>query len=70
MEQEAKNTAEILRCCALVLNRTKQEVTAGNNTYHLRPMECRLLATFMQHPGETLSRKFLMREVWKLLTLT
>ena len=33
--------------------------------HHLTPMECRLLQTFMTYPGRVMSRKFLMRKVWK-----
>ncbi len=36
----------------------------GSELCRLRPMECRLLEAFMQHPGETLSRGWLMKHVW------
>lgn len=62
---QAERSPEILRHCDLVLNLPKQEVVVRDERHHLTPMECRLLATFMQHPGKTLSRRFLMREVWE-----
>ena len=30
----------------------------------LTPKECRLLATFIAHEGQVLTRRFLMKEVW------
>lgn len=54
-----------LKVNSLVLEPKKQEVTVRGETHHLTPKETRLLATFMQHPGEPLSREFLMREVWE-----
>ena len=41
-----------------------RQLTRGELTFALTPMQCRLLHTFMLHPGEILSRQFLMREVW------
>jgi len=48
----------------LVLDQARQAVTAYGETHHLTPMECQLLATFMQRPGKILTRKLLMQEVW------
>jgi two-component system alkaline phosphatase synthesis response regulator PhoP len=36
----------------------------GSELCRLRPMECRLLEAFMTHPGETLTRAWLMQHVW------
>jgi DNA-binding response OmpR family regulator len=53
-----------LKYNGLVLDATRQHVTVSGEPHHLTPKECRLLATFMRHPDEVLSRKYLMREVW------
>lgn len=55
----------ILKLGGLILDRAKREVSARDKVHHLTPKECRLLAAFMQHPGEVLAREFLMREVWE-----
>jgi DNA-binding response OmpR family regulator len=54
----------LLFACGLTLDLTTQEVFVNGTSRHLTPMQCRLLATFMRHPGQTLSRAFLMKEVW------
>jgi DNA-binding response OmpR family regulator len=36
----------------------------GDRSYHMTPKECRLLATFITHEGQVLTRQFLMKEVW------
>ncbi len=56
--------AHVLECEGLRLDLTKQEVQVCGQCYHLTPLECRLLATLMQHSGETLTSEFLMRAVW------
>ena len=48
----------------LHLDLRMRQLTRGELTFALTPMQCRLLHTFMLHPGEILSRQFLMREVW------
>lgn len=55
---------KVLKLGDLILDQAKQEVIVNGKAHHLTPKECRLLATFMQHPGEILSKEFLMREVW------
>ena len=59
-----KRPSGVLRFDNLVLNQRAGEISVNGDTHHLTPKECQLLATFMQHPGETLSRKFLMGRVW------
>lgn len=55
-----------LKCADLVLDLSARHVIRGNgDPQHLTPKECKLLATFMRHCGEVLSRKFLMQEVWE-----
>jgi two-component system response regulator MprA len=36
----------------------------GGIEHHLTPKECRLLEIFLEHPGQVLTRQFLMKEVW------
>lgn len=54
-----------IRINGLSLDVANREVATKGNTHHLTPMECRLLAVFMQNAGEVLSRKYLMQEVWQ-----
>jgi DNA-binding response OmpR family regulator len=49
----------------MVLHPARQVVIANGKAHALTPKECQLLATFMQYPGEILTREFLMREVWE-----
>lgn len=60
-----KRPKDILELGNLILDQDNREVTAGGETHHLTPMEWRLLATFMQHPNEILTREFLMEKVWE-----
>ncbi|MFQ5856032.1 MAG: winged helix-turn-helix domain-containing protein [Anaerolineae bacterium] len=60
-----KRPLVVLEFGDLVLDQARQEVTVCGKAHHLTPKECRLLATFMQHPGKILSREFLMREIWE-----
>jgi len=55
----------VLRLGDLVLDQERRELVVNGKAYHLTPKECQLLTTFMQHPGEVLTRRFLMREVWE-----
>ena len=59
-----KGQAGVIKLGDLVLDPARQEVSVHGKTYHLTPKECRLLATFMQHPDTILTREFLMLEVW------
>ena len=60
-----KEQAGTIQLGDVVLDPARQEVTAHGKTHHLTPKECRLLATFMQHPDTVLTREFLMLEVWE-----
>jgi len=37
----------------------------GEHRVQLTPLECRLLGFFMEHEGQILSHRFLMKEVWQ-----
>ncbi len=54
-----------LIAAGIVLDVTEREVEAHGEVYHLTPKECRLLEVLMEHAGQTLTREFLMREVWE-----
>jgi len=40
-----------LSVCGLILDVASQEVFVNGIAQRLTPMQCRLLATFMRHPG-------------------
>lgn len=42
----------------------KRVVTKGNEEIHLTPIEYRLLAYLLAHPGKVLTHRELLREVW------
>ncbi len=49
----------------IVLDLINKEVTVRGTTHRLNTKECKLLATFMVHPGQTLTQEFIMQEVWE-----
>lgn len=53
-----------LSACGLVLDLTAKQVLADGQLRRLTPKECRLLATFMRHSGQVLTRALLMKKVW------
>lgn len=55
---------EILRKGKLILNLKRRSVIKGDRERHLTPKQASLLELFMRHPGEILSREFLMKRVW------
>ena len=54
----------ILHADDLRLNLKTRELTTGDNKVTLRPLECKLLETFMRNPDTLLTYGFLMQEVW------
>lgn len=48
----------------LQLDLEKRRVMRGSRNYRLTPKEFQLLRLFMEHKGEVVSRKMLMKEVW------
>jgi len=54
-----------LRCGPIVLEVAGRILRCGERSFHLTPKECRLLATFLTHQGQVLTRQFLMKEVWE-----
>jgi len=53
-----------LRAGDLVFHVLERTVYRGGRAVRLTPKQARLLETFMRHPGEVLSRRFLMKHVW------
>jgi two-component system, OmpR family, alkaline phosphatase synthesis response regulator PhoP len=58
------STHRVLRFGALRMDVTATEVTLDDKEVELTAREYELLKYFMEHPGETLSRKELLQEVW------
>jgi two-component system, OmpR family, phosphate regulon response regulator PhoB len=56
---------EVLHVGDFSLNPESRSLRVGKTEYHLTPMKARLLELFMRHPGEVLSREYLMKHVWR-----
>jgi DNA-binding response OmpR family regulator len=56
--------SEVLRRDKLVFYVKRRSVTRGDRERHLTPKQAQLLELFMRHPGEVLTREFLMKRVW------
>jgi two-component system phosphate regulon response regulator PhoB len=54
-----------LKVGRLTLNLQTRCVSYGNTVHRLTPKQAELLQVFMEHEGQTLTRKFLMATVWK-----
>jgi DNA-binding response OmpR family regulator len=55
---------EVIQLGDIALNTKKRNVIQGVRETHLTPRQARLLEVFMQHPGEVLTRAYLMKRVW------
>lgn len=58
------SVGDVLRAGEFALNPESRSLRVGKTEYHLTPMKAALLEVFMRHPGEVLSRKYLMKHVW------
>ncbi len=56
---------EVLQAGRLTLNLGTRRVNNGSKERRLNPKELELLKVFMRSPGRVLSRKFLIKKVWK-----
>ena len=56
---------DVLRLNDIQFNIQHRHVRKGAADYRLTPMQAKLLEVFMRHPGETLSRHYLIKQVWK-----
>ena len=57
--------ADVLQVSDIILNIKQRHVVRGDHESHLTPRQARLLQVLMLHPGEVLSRAFLMKQVWE-----
>ena len=53
-----------IRAGGLVLNMERRRVSVGNRAQKLTPKEFELLRIFMEHPGQVVTRRTLMNEIW------
>lgn len=59
------DSGEVLQVGRFTLNPESRYLRIDKNEYHLTPMKARLLEVFLRHPGEVLSREYLMKNVWR-----
>ena len=57
--------SNILTADGLALDLDSRTLIMNGTVRKLTPKECQLLALFMRHYGQVLTRKFLMKEVWE-----
>ncbi|MCX7681195.1 MAG: response regulator transcription factor [Anaerolineae bacterium] len=55
---------DVLQIGEVVLNIKQRCVIRGDRETHLTPRQATLLELFMRHPGEILTRAYLMKQVW------
>jgi DNA-binding response OmpR family regulator len=55
---------DLLRIGDVALNLKQRCVVRGDRESHLTPRQAALLEVFMRHPGEILTRTYLMKQVW------
>jgi two-component system phosphate regulon response regulator PhoB len=65
MKKQASNNKKTLKVDGVTLDIDRNRVSGPNGTYHLTPLESRLLQFFMRHPDQIISLSHLMREVWE-----
>jgi DNA-binding response OmpR family regulator len=61
-----EQSGTVVRAGPLSLDISRNRATIGEHTVALSPREGSLLATFLRHAGEVLSREALLRLVWEL----
>ena len=62
--KRTKRKPRVLRCGDLSLDLQTRRLTKGEHCHHLTPKEFLLLQMFMSHPGQVLTHKAIMKEVW------
>jgi len=60
-----REESSVLRVGELALNLKARSVTRGGVTHHLTPKQFKLLELFMRHPGQVLTRRLIMNQVWE-----
>lgn len=63
-EEDAKSKMEILEFDNLRIDMTRREITVDDEVVPFKPKEYELLSFFAQHPGQVLSREFILERVW------
>jgi two-component system, OmpR family, phosphate regulon response regulator PhoB len=58
-------TPHLLRAGDMELDLIARVVNCPQGKTHLTPKQCRLLAIFMEHPNQVISREDLMKEIWE-----
>lgn len=56
---------EVLQVGDVILNVKQRHVIRDKQENHLTPKQAQLLEILMRHPGEVLTRAFLMKRVWE-----
>jgi len=64
LRRAAASTPEVARFGNVEVNFTRFELTRAGQVVHVTPLELKLLAAFVRHPGEVLSRARLTDAVW------
>jgi len=54
-----------LKAGSIELDQVSRLVSGQKGRHHLTPKQCELLALFMQHPNQVISRRELMEHIWK-----
>ena len=62
--KRTKRKPRVLRCGHLTLDLRTRRLTRGERRFRLTPKEFALLKMFMSNPGQVLSHKAIMKEVW------
>ncbi|MGV2966993.1 winged helix-turn-helix domain-containing protein [Paenibacillus sp. FSL H8-0317] len=57
-------TAKLLRLNKLVLDVGNYVLQNDGKSFHLTPVECRLLEMFMQNPDRILTKREIYKQVW------
>jgi DNA-binding response OmpR family regulator len=63
-EEQTPNEAHVLRVGKIALDLDAHRLDVDGEVSTLTPKQFRLLSLFMSHPGQVLTRKQLMKEVW------
>ena len=56
--------SKVLLVGDVVFDVEQRQVTKGGRTFRVTPKQAKLLEALMRHPGEVLSRRYLMKNVW------
>jgi DNA-binding response OmpR family regulator len=62
--RRGRHELPVLTYGPFALDVESRTLTRGDVVHALTPKECRLLATFIAHVGQVLTRQYLMKEVW------